>query len=292
MYTDGGLAGEALGGSCGNVLLSLAMLHRNVAPVLALGDDGEGERLINEFIQAGAVVEYIYRRPGLRSPVLAQTLNPSLGLHSFSFVCPETNEDFPRYHPIGELELAQALPVLTNCSVFYVDRLSHGILEALKIARASGAVVFFEPSKIEDDHLFEEAISLCSILKYSDDRLGERLADEVTDCVRIVTYGAAGLELRDATDVFWCPSFSAPAVVDTCGSGDMVSVGVIDWLLTNHLSSHALKAARLLRGVTAGQRLAAENCAFAGARGLFRHRDAEYVRSLLSEGGERYSAAM
>jgi fructokinase len=152
VYANGDLTDEALGGSCGNVLVSLAMLQRNVAPVLALGDDHEGERLVDEFSQAGAVVRYIHRRPGLRSPVLVQELNTASGQHGFSFVCPETNEEFPRYHAIGEAELASALPVLTNCSVFYVDRRSESIREAMKMASSAGAIIFFEPSEIEEEH--------------------------------------------------------------------------------------------------------------------------------------------
>ena len=35
VFKDGTLSDEALGGSCGNVLVSLAMLQRRVAPVLA-----------------------------------------------------------------------------------------------------------------------------------------------------------------------------------------------------------------------------------------------------------------
>ena len=89
VYADGDLADEALGGSCGNVLVSLAMLHRHVAPVLALGDDDAGGRLIDEFVQAGATIQYITRRADVRSPVLAQELNTASGRHDFSFVCPE-----------------------------------------------------------------------------------------------------------------------------------------------------------------------------------------------------------
>jgi len=64
---------------------------------------------------------------------------------------------------------------------------------------------------------------------------------------------------------------------------------IIDWMLTSGKPSAArVKAADLLEGVRAGQRLAAENCAYVGARGLFRSRGAEYVRRILSE---RYSAA-
>ncbi|WP_372023732.1 PfkB family carbohydrate kinase [Tistrella mobilis] len=281
VYADGDLTDEALGGSCGNVLLSLAMLQRNVAPVLALGDDREGARLVDEFSQAGALVSYIHRRSGVRSPVLAQELDTTSGSHSFSFVCPETDEELPRYHPIGETELAFAAPVLTNCSVFYVDRLSESILEAMKMADSAGALIFFEPSDIQESHLFTEALSMCSILKYSEERLGERLAKVRAEYVRIVTYGAAGLEVCDASDTVWCKAFDAPSVLDTCGSGDMVSVGIIDWILANQFERTRLKASDLLRGVVAGQRLAAENCAYAGARGLFKRRGADHALKLL-----------
>ncbi|MFX7849927.1 hypothetical protein ABTK11_22725, partial [Acinetobacter baumannii] len=64
--------------------------------------------------------------------------------------------------------------------------------------------------------------------------------------------------------------------------GDMVSVGVIDWLLAHRRGDdEQFSMAEFVRGVEAGQRLAAENCAFVGARGLFRERGADYARSIL-----------
>lgn len=282
IYADGNLFDEALGGSCGNVLVSLAMLHRHVAPVLALGDDDAGYRLIDEFVQAGATTRFIFRRTDLRSPVLAQELNTELGQHEFSFLCPETREELPRYEPISHAEVAPALNMLTQCSIFYADRLSDGILEAMRTASAAGAIIFFEPSDFKDSDLFDEAVQLATILKYSDDRLGDRLADSLHKCVRIVTYGAAGLEVRDAAGTTWCDAINAPTVLDTCGSGDMVSVGVIDWILANEFGTSCLKAADLLEGIVAGQRLAAENCAYAGARGLFKNRGAGFVREILN----------
>jgi fructokinase len=152
----------------------------------------------------------------------------------------------------------------------------------MKTAASAGAVIFFEPSDIEDGELFDEALQLATILKYSEDRLGKRLADRLTDCVRIVTYGAAGLEVRDRDAAIWCQAIDAPKVLDTCGSGDMVSVGVIDWMLTKTFDTTRLRAADLLEGIVAGQRVAAENCAYAGARGLFKMRGARYVREILS----------
>ena len=283
IYADGNLADESLGGSCGNVLLSLAMLDRQVAPILALGADLEGERLLCDFVGAGALTQYIHLRTDIRSPILAQELDSSSGLHEFSFVCPETSVDLPRYQPIGEAELASALAVLTHCAVFYADRLSESILEAMRIAWSAGAIVFFEPSDIGDETMFDKALEMVSVLKYSADRLGRRVSSDSGHCVRIVTHGAAGLEVRHGKDAHWCSAMDAPVVIDTCGSGDMVSVGIIDWMISNRIGPDRLTAVNLIGGIVAGQRLAAENCAYAGARGLFRNLGANYVRSILRE---------
>jgi fructokinase len=61
----------------------------------------------------------------------------------------------------------------------------------------------------------------------------------------------------------------------------MVSIGVIDWIISHGLGPDRLTAGALVEGVVAGQRLAAANCAYAGARGLFRSAGADYVRQVL-----------
>ncbi len=282
IFEDGTLGDEALGGSCGNVLVSLAMLQRCVAPVLALGDDQVAERLIYEFAEAGAITDYINRRPNLRSPMLNHLLDTLLGKHDFNSICHETNSKHPGYQTINQLELESAVPAITQCRFFYADRLSESVLDAMRTAHEAGAVVYFEPSAIEEDSLFDQAIESTSILKYSVDRLGERLSQSNFDCIRIVTHSAAGLEVRDRSWTRWFASKPASVVKDTCGSGDMVSVGLIDWLLTHHQSTCELAGEALADGIIAGQRLAAENCAYAGARGLFKEHGAEYARQILA----------
>ena len=165
---------EALGGSCGNVLVSLAMLQRSVFPLLALGDDAVGNSLVEEFTRAGADTRYISRRFGMSSPVLTQWLDPDAGQHSFSFICPETEMELPRYCSVDEFEVEGARPALSTCAVFYTDRLNHSTFRAMQTAAQSGSVVFFEPSSIEDDELFDRAVALCSIVKYSAERLSDR----------------------------------------------------------------------------------------------------------------------
>ncbi len=100
VYADDYMSFEALGGSCGNVLVSLAMLDRSVVPLLTLGHDEVGDSLVDEFVRAGAETGYIFRRHDIASPVLAQRLDTMSGQHWFSFICPETEEELPRYRPI------------------------------------------------------------------------------------------------------------------------------------------------------------------------------------------------
>lgn len=289
IYQDGEFCEEALGGSCANVLVSLAMLDRHVAPVLRLGHDDEGERLVSEFSAAGAVVDYIHRHDGLRSPILAEQIDTCSAKHVFSFRCPETDAELPTYEPIGVSEFNRARSILAGCTVFYTDRLSQSILDAMRLAHGSGAIVFFEPSDIQDKTLFSAALELTTVLKSSSDRLSDELdefLDRAVPSIRIITHGVDGLEICDDYNSIWCEAIPAAEVKDACGSGDMVSVGLIDWILSVSLPEGKLSAAHLLDGVKAGQRLAAENCAFEGARGLFRSRGAAYARSLLCRSAE------
>ncbi len=225
---------EALGGSCGNVLVSLAMLQRSVFPLLALGDDAVGNSLVDEFVRAGADTRYISRRYGMSSPVLAQWLDPDAGQHSFSFIYPDTEQDVTRYCSVDELEVDEARPVLSACAVFYTDRLNSSTFRAMQTAAQSGSIVFFEPSAIEDEELFDRAIALSSIVKYSSERLSDRISGLKLrgGAIAVVTHGREGLEVRHGDERAWCAAIKAPVVRDTCGSGDMVSVGIIDWMLT------------------------------------------------------------
>ncbi len=279
---------EALGGSCGNVLISLAMLNRSVAPIIALGCDAVGDTLVSTFVQAGANVRYIMRKHGIASPVLAQQLDLDSGRHWFATVCPDTQVEFPRYTSIGPSDVLEAREVIDHCRVFYADRVSEAIVGAMEAAAGSGALVYFEPSAIDDTALFERALRVTKILKYSSDRLADSVSAWLDmDAISIVTHGADGLELRQGAMRYWCRAIEADIVRDTCGSGDMVSVGLIDWLLSGHTAYDAWSIDAVLGGVVAGQRLAAVNCAYAGARGFFEHHGAAAARAVLDGAGAR-----
>src|SRR3546814_8164556 len=224
IYADGDFAAEELGGSCGSVLVSLAMLRRQVAPLLALGMDDIGTRLVEEFRRAGADTRFIRRRWDILSPIIAQELDTASGQHSFSFTCLETKAEFPRYQPIDDLEVALAASALAACSAFYADRLSSGILRAMEDAPLAGAIIYFEPSNVHDE-LLDDALELAAIIKYSSERLGPELDYKIgqSSAVAIVTHGADGLEVRHGPKSVWCEAVSTAHVTATCGSGDRKS---------------------------------------------------------------------
>jgi len=276
---------EELGGSCGNVLISLALLGRSVTPLLRLGMDEVGVRLERDLRQAGADTRLVAQRRDVRSPIIIELLDPDSTEHEFSFTCPRSSERFGRFQSITRQEFERARPVVSTCGIFYADRLSETICDAMEAAAAGGAIVHFEPSGIADPELFERALAVCHFFKYSIDRLSpEAVAGLRPDAFSIVTAGHDGLEVRHRGEVHRLPATPAAVVRDTCGSGDMVTLGLLDAVLQSGASGFAsLSPEIVLEGVLAGQRLAAANCAYVGARGLFRERGAEHVRTILAD---------
>jgi fructokinase len=134
--------------------------------------------------------------------------------------------------------------------------------------------------------LFARALRAVSILKISDDTVGRELSiSEVREVpISIQTHGSRGLTVSVRGHARFCPAHPAPRLIDTCGSGDMVTTGLIDRLLRRWRGKGLLSPDDVLEGVEAGQRLAAINCAFAGARGVFHAVGGDYVRSAFDRG--------
>lgn len=283
IYQAGVLTAEGLGGSCANVLWSLAMLDRSVAPILRLGADEVGSHLVDAFQAAGAITSYIYRREHQLSPVLVQYLDTERGEHSFSSMCPETLTRLPKYTPIMSRQVDASSAVTRSCRVFYADRISPAIVEAMETAASAGGTVYFEPSEISDLALFRRALQATLILKFSSDRLDRAVLDDhmASHLYAVITRGSEGLEVVHRNRAVSCAAYHVEEVVDTCGSGDMVSVGLIDHLVSLGVGSIGLTVEAVVAGVKAGQRLAAANCRHVGARGLFTAEGAKAARGAL-----------
>jgi fructokinase len=285
VFSEGVERGAWVGGSCGNVLLSLAMLGHTAAPVIAIGDDPAGTHIFNQFRDAGASTEFIRRAREQSSPILVQVNRRDDGSHEYHTISPETGLPLPKYVPIEVTDLNVARNKLCCCLAFYADRVSPVILEAMRVVRDAGGLVFFEPSEVRDGDQFARAARLSSITKASSDRVsGPRLRAAVgPEGFAVTTQGVEGLGLWHRGSETWYPATPAPFVVDTSGAGDMLTVGMLDALLKGGPSgaSRLRYPSDIHEGILAGQRLAAANCAFEGARGLFRELGAEAARSVL-----------
>lgn len=276
---------EALGGSCGNVLLSLAMLGHPVFPVVNLGDDDQGRFLFGEFERAGCETRYVSIAHTGSSPIIVQILDTASATHRFTSTCPQTSVRFPKWRSIDHDHVHRAAETLKSVSVFYADRISESILLAMEEAKGAGALVLFEPASA-DDPLFARAVRCATVIKLSDDTAGKCIADDELDSGTIVirTHGAHGLTVSNGNIRRHFPASLAPQVVDTCGSGDMVTTGLLDLVLKRWRREGSWKFEDIFDGVAVGQRLAALNCAFAGARGLFQAAGAGDVREMLDRG--------
>src|SRR5437763_252010 len=83
---------KALGGSCGNVLISLAMLGHSVAPVIMIGADPHGDFLVEAFRRAGCETRFVFRASAEGSPVIVEHVDVSRAQHWFSSSCPGTDQ--------------------------------------------------------------------------------------------------------------------------------------------------------------------------------------------------------
>jgi fructokinase len=280
----------AAGGSCGNVSANLAALGLSTFPVIVLGADEEGRTVCEDLAASGVQLSFVEQRPDLRTPVVIHdVLEASVfGLdHRFVHKAPSTGEPLPRYTSIGISDVDRIIRSGINCRVLYFDRLSRAVLELARWAKANGAITFFEPSEINDTNLFLAAQPLADVIKFSAQRISPPggLLEQLNNPIRIITRGSTGLTVntRDENGLrkeFDLPAENPAAVVDSAGAGDAVSTGLICSLVSHGLSLDL----QLVKGLQGGQKLAAMNCSFVGARGIFRVLRAKEISKYMQNG--------
>jgi fructokinase len=164
-------------------------------------------------------------------------------------------------------------------------------------------MVVFEPSSIGEPRLFQEALALAHILKYSHERVGqlrevESAVGSWRHCVgagsaarrdlpllEIETLSEEGLRYR--SKLLSCAShgwerlhaYTVDHVKDAAGAGDWCTAGIIHRLGQKGLQGlQHVTSVQLLDALCFGQALAAWNCGFEGARGGMYSVDKETFR--------------
>lgn len=270
---DGGTA-EYAGGTCGNVLTILAWFGWRSTPVATVGDDVRGKRLLEDLRHWGVDVSLVDMGKTIATPVIVERITKrpdGEARHSFSLRCPVCGTWFarPRFPDAGAA--ARAASAVPEASVYFFDRVSRGTVALARYYRDAGALVVFEPTRAESGRLFNEALTLAHVVKYSQQRILTPLCADVP--LEVQTLGAEGLRFRvrgRKKSGRWSelPALRADRVLDTAGSGDWCTAGFLAAAGARGAASFSsLPVGEVATALRHGQALAAINCKFEAARG-------------------------
>lgn len=272
----------AAGGTCGNVLTALSFLGWACYPVARLNGDAASRLLQEDLARWNVLLDFATQLPSAATPIILQTIRRQANgtpTHSFSLVCPACQSWFPRFLPVRKESASVVLEHIEGHSadapqVFFFDRVSRGALTLAEKLAARGAVVMFEPSGKGNPSLFQEAMDVAHIVKYSHQRMPTLAEGSVRSGVcqlEIETQGADGLRYRSPhTSWSWKgrDALSGPPTVDTAGAGDWCTAGLLSTLAAGGLDRFLTTTEdELERAIAKAQAAAAIACAFPGARG-------------------------
>ena len=259
-YTDNGLSSQGNpvyeanpGGAPCNVLAMLRKLGYNAAFIGKVGDDGFGKQLAGVLEETGIVTE------GLRWDSSVHTTLAVV--HTL----PGGDRDFSFYrNPGADMMLTEEelpLDMIENSRIFHFGTLSmthEGVrkatLKAIQVAKASGALISFDPNlrpplwdsleaAAEQIHV---GLGLCDILKIADNEIefmtgekdfdkGAAILQERYPNIKIlnVTAGADGSYSYSCGHRVFVPSFKLGATIETTGAGDTFCASVLGFVLKN-----------------------------------------------------------
>jgi fructokinase len=278
------------GGTCGNVLTILSYLGWQAYPVARLHGDTASEHVRRDLSQWGVHLEFVQSDPGGSTPVIVQQISHNTAgkaFHTFSWSCPNCGAWLPRYKAVLASEACDIAAQIEPPKVFFLDRVSRGALILARASVAKGAIVVFEPSSTGEPRLFQEALALAHILKYSHERLSQlgEVESATGPLLEIETLSEEGLRYRSKLSS--CESngwerlnaYAVDYMKDAAGAGDWCTAGIIHRLGQKGLQGlQQVTSIQLLDALCFGQALAAWNCGFEGARGGMYSVDKEVFR--------------
>jgi len=269
------------GGSCGNVLIILSYFGWHTFPLARFKEDNFSKFIISDLKKWGVDTSYLQFDDKASTPVIIEKVRQrenGESTHAFSFFCPECNSFLPRYRPITIKQVESILDDLPTSGICYIDRVSGGTLEYAKSCKNKGSLIFFEPTKIDDNNNFRKILEICDVLKYSNEICitDPNIVRDSDVPLKIETLGSSGLlfsfnnGLSRKRSEKWqkMRAFPIKYFVDAAGAGDWCSAGLIHFLNMKKITDiRQLDEKTLKFALNFGQALAAVNCGFFGARG-------------------------
>ena len=267
------------GGTCGNVVSILAYLGWDAYPVARMNEDVASNRVRADMRRWGIHADWASCAPTTHTPMIVQKIRrrrDGRTDHRFSWSCPHCGKWLPPFKAITVDAAERVKRELDGASVFFMDRLSRGILALAAEASARGALVVFEPSSKSTNKLMAEAVEVAHVVKYADHRLPNFprvMGSDSAVLLEVQTLGHRGLKYRHrlgrgVSRWMHLKAIPAPRLADTCGAGDWCTAGLIVKSMVGGQEGFRRTGALGVRSALRyGQTLAAWNCGFEGARG-------------------------
>ncbi len=279
-----------IGGSCGNVLTILAYLGWSSYPVASIGKDLASKIILKDIREWGVKTDFIYSDETKQTPIVVERIQEeNKNTHVFEFKCPYCGSALPRNRPVPLRLIFEISKKMPDVQVFYVDRVSKSALTLAKLQKQRGALIVFEPHRIYRNKLFREFFDVAHIVKYSAQQICE-IPFERDVLLEIQTLGNKGLRYKlnnrkdKNNDWKTIESIDAPVIIDTAGAGDWCSAGIIHFLGRSGIESFQEASMEEVESVLKfGQRMAALNCAYEGARGLMYNFNKSYLWSTIHD---------
>ena len=260
------------GGSCGNVLTILSYMGWNSYPIIRLGKDIEGKRIVEDMKEWKVKTKFIETELGTNSPRIIERIfggeNPK---HRFYTKCEHGN-----WLPSRKSFLLKSFEHIQNkipkSNIFYFDRATPSAYKIALHLKKQGSIIVFEPPKfLQDDKTFLKCIKIADIVKHCYSQAKDTARSDINIPLEIQTKGKEGLQYKAKFFVQenWkkLPAIPTDDLIDAAGSGDWLTAGLIH-MLRNHKLLEQVTEKKLEYALNFGQTLASLNCNYIGARGI------------------------
>jgi sugar/nucleoside kinase (ribokinase family) len=269
-----------VGGTCGNVLTILAYLGWCAYPAVCLGEDVAADLIVEDLRRFGVQLRFLSRIAGRRTPIIVEKIRlapDGTPRHRFTWICPGCGAWFPGYRALGAVQADSIAEDMPNAKLFFFDRVSRTSLTLAKASAKRGALIVFEPNGTKGGRLFQEALQLSHVIKYSQERLGPlRSLDKCKGRkLEIETLGDEGLRYRllgiagKAARWVELAPYPITELKDSAGAGDWCTAGILHVLARDGLRGfNQAKSSTIEEALDFGQALAAAKCSYEGPRGI------------------------
>ena len=261
-----------VGGTCGNVMCMLAWMGWDSRPQASLDNSPEGLQIKEDLLKYGCDCRYVTNTPEGGTTLLCCTHKRATdGTHTMSVRAGSPGGSrFPKHHFLRVRDEAPAfLDALEETpDVYFFDDSAAGHRLIARELKAKGALVYFEPSRIETSADFE-AMEICDIMKFSGAIVREAPMPR-KDQLFIQTLGEKGLRWSLRGEPWEAlPPAPCDKVVDWEGAGDWTTATFINTLFKNGFKDIAsLDAADARKALVEAQAVAAKSVGYMSSKGM------------------------